>query len=162
MKMHIACLAVVLLVIPIFGLTCPQDCLEGQPNPAVTAIDFTLVSQESDSSGTVRITGTAENLGSGTFNSSAGQQSLQIWAGPSLTSLTLLASQDFEDLAPGEQVMVTFDVDWNTSMEFPPIYRVILSYDPDIYIDGNDQNDDCATSDNALQRDGSEINDLFT
>ncbi|MCB9853447.1 MAG: hypothetical protein H6819_10160 [Phycisphaerales bacterium] len=162
MNRHIASISVVLLLLPISGLTCPEDCLEGQPNPAVISIDFNLVSRDTDSTGTVEIVGTVENLGSGTFDSAAGQQAVQIWAGPSLTSLNMLASQPFEDLAPGAQVSVSYELEWNTSNEFPPIYRVILSYDPDIYIDGNDDNDDCATSDNALQRDGSEINDLFT
>lgn len=162
MNRHIALTAIVLCLLPISGLTCPEECLEGQPNPAVISIDFNLVSQDSDSTGTVEIVGAVENLGSGTFDSSAGQQAVQIWAGQSLTSLSMLASQSFEDLAPGAQVTVSHEVQWNTSNEFPPIYRVILSYDPDIYIDGNDNNDDCATSDNALQRDGSEINNLFT
>ena len=77
-------------------------------------------------------------------------------------NFTVVATQDFEDLAPGETVTVSFTkVGWSTVNEFPPDYRVFIVYAPDIFMDGNDNNDDCATSDNTLERSGSEINDLF-
>ncbi len=161
MKAKVFCFALMGCLIPLTGLTCPEDCLEGQPNLTVLRIDFELVEQTSESTGTVRITGVAENTGSGVFDSSAGQQSLQLYSGQSLNSLTLLETQEFVDVMPGEQIMVTHTMSWSTTDEFPPLFQAVLSYDPDIYIDGNDDNDDCATSDNAVQRDGSEINDLF-
>lgn len=135
------------------GLTCPSNCEPTDPNPAVDRIDFEVVTTDPD---TVRITGVVENKGGGLFDSSAGQQSVQLYEGT-----TLLATQEFEDLAAGATVSVTHEMSWNTNNEFPPTFRVLIAYDPDISIDGNDNNDDCATSDNVLERDGSEINDLF-
>lgn len=149
------------ILFPLAGLTCPEDCLVGQPNPAVVSLDFELIDQTSETTGTIMITGVVENLGTGSFDSSPGQQSVQLYMGQSLTSLTLLETEEFEDLVPGGQVTVVHTMEWNTSDEFPPLFQVILSYDPDIYIDGNEDNDDCANSDNALQRDGSDINALF-
>ncbi len=156
MKVKLVALTLTASLIPTTGLTCPADCEEGQPNPAADRIDYELLEMTSSTTGTVLITGVVENKGSGDFDSNPGQQSVLLYEGT-----TLLAQTDFEDLAPGETVSVSAEVDWSTSNEFPPTYRVVISYDPDIFIDGNEANDDCATSDNALSRDGAEINDLF-
>lgn len=156
MKARLMLPVLTLAVCVLSGGTCPENCQPGQPNPAVDRIDFTLVSTSTSTTGTVRIEGVVENKGDTTFDSGAGQQSVQLYQGT-----TLLAQQDFEDLAAGATVTVAHDLSWNTSTEFPPTFRVIIVYDPDIFIDGNDNNDDCATSDNALERSGSEINDLF-
>lgn len=157
-KLVLPILALSICVLP--GLTCPSDCGETEPNPAVDRIDFTLVSG-GGTMGDVRIDGVVENKGGGTFDSSAGKQSVQLLEGSGI-NFTVVATQDFEDLAPGETVTVSFTkVGWSTVNEFPPDYRVFIVYDPDISMDGNDNNDDCATSDNTLERSGSEINDLF-
>ncbi len=156
MKARLILPVLTLSICVLSGTTCPEDCQPGQPNPAVDRIDFTLVSTTSSTAGTVRIEGVVENKGDTTFDSSAGQQSVQLYQGT-----TLLAQQEFEDLAAGATVTVAHELSWSTSTEFPPTFRVIIAYDPDIFIDGNDNNDDCANSDNALERSGSEINDLF-
>ncbi len=135
------------------GLTCPDNCETTDPNPAVDRIDFEVLESFPPM---IRITGVVENKGGGTFDSSAGQQSVQLYQ-----DTTLLETQEFEDLAAGATVSVTHVISWNTSNEFPPTFRVIIVYDPDISIDGNDNNDDCATSDNVMEKTGSEINDLF-
>ena len=158
MKARLMLPALALSICVFSGATCPEDCETTQPNPAVDRIDFTLLSTTSATTGTVRIEGVVENKGGGAFDSSAGQQSVQLYRG---SETQPLAQQDFEDLAAGATVTVTHDLEWNTSTEFPPVFRVIIAYDPDIFIDGNDNNDDCATVDNILQRDGSDINDLF-
>ncbi len=153
-KFVLPLLALSICVLP--GLTCPSDCGPTDPNPAVDRIDFTLVSG-GGTMGDVRIDGVVENKGGGAFDSSAGQQRVQLFEGT-----TLVATQEFVRLDPGETVTVSFvRIDFDTTNEFPPDYRVVITYDPDISTDGNDNNDDCATSDNALERSGSEINDLF-
>jgi hypothetical protein len=135
------------------GLTCPDNCETTDPNPAVDRIDITVLTTDP---ATIRVVGVVENKGGGTFDSSTGQQSVQLWEGT-----TLLATQEFEDLAAGATVSVTHDMSWSTSTEFPPTLRVLIAYDPDIYIDGNDNNDDCSTSDNVMEKTGSEINAEF-
>ncbi|MFQ5501303.1 MAG: hypothetical protein ACE5EQ_03260 [Phycisphaerae bacterium] len=143
-------------VFALSGLTCPSDCSESNPNPAVDRIDFTLVSTTSATQGMVKIDGVVENKGGGMFDSNPGQQSVQLFEGT-----TMVAEQIFEDLAPSAMVTVSFTKNWDTTNEFPPTYRAIIVYDPDIFIDGNEGNDDCATSDNVLERSGTDINALF-
>ena len=138
------------------GTSCPDPCGETEPNPAVDRIDFNLVSTTSSTAGTVQILGVVENKGGGTFDSGPGQQSVQLYEGD-----TLVAQQSFEDLAPGAQAAVSYTRSWSTATEFPPNYRVLIAYDPDIYIDGNPNNDDCNTVDNTMTRSGSEINSVF-
>ena len=137
------------------GLTCPEDCETTDPNPAVDRIDITVLTADP---ARIRVTGVVENKGGGTFDSSAGQQSVQLYQG---LDTTPLATQTFEDLAPGATVSVTHEMDWSRSTEFPPTLRVVIAYDPDIFIDGNDNNDDCSTSDNVMEKTGSEINAEF-
>ena len=158
MRMKVPLLVVALSVFAMSGLTCPEDCEPGDPNLAVDRIDFTLVTQASPTTGTVRIDGVVENKGGSTFDSGAGQQSVQLYEG---TAITPVAQQNFEDLAVGATVTVSYTLDWTTSTEFPPTYRVYINLDPDIFIDGNPNNDDCPTVDNAMERPGSDINDLF-
>ena len=158
MKVKLSLLVITLSVFAMSGLTCPQDCVESDPNLAVVRIDFTLVSQDTATRGTVRIDGVIENKGGSTFDSGAGQQSVQLYEGANITPV---AQEDFEDLAVGGTVTVSYTLDWNTSSEFPPTYRLLIALDPDIFIDDNPNNDDCPTSDNAMQRDGNEINSLF-
>ncbi len=149
-------LVVVLLTLPASGLTCPEDCQTGDPNLSADRIDFKLVTLHTATTGTVQIDGVVENKGGSTFDSSAGQQLVQLWEG-----LTLVAEQDFEDLAVGATVIASFTREWDTSNEFPPTYRVVILLDPDIFIDANPSNDECPTVDNTLERSGSEINLLF-
>jgi len=131
------------------------------PDPAVEAIDMEIVSLTSRFEGQVRITGRMKNLG-GPFDSGAGQQSLQLYE---QYTGGLVAHVDFEDLDLGETLEVSYVRHWNASSpsegEFPPKYMVVISYDPDIYMDGNERNDDCNSDNNVLERSGWDINDLF-
>lgn len=59
-----------------------------------------------------------------------------------------------------------FEREWNASSpaegEFPPTYKLAISYDPDIYIDGTKSNDDVNGRNNRKSRAGTGINALFT
>ena len=158
MRMKVPLLVVALSVFAMSGLTCPEDCEPGDPNLAVDRIDFTLVTQASPTTGTVRIDGVVENKGGSTFDSGAGQQSVQLYEG---TAITPVAQQNFEDLAVGATVTVSYTLDWTTSTEFPPTYRVYINLDPDIFIDGNENNDECPVTDNAMEVTGAQINTEF-
>ena len=89
MRTRFLVLVVALLTLPASGLTCPEDCQTGDPNLSADRIDFTLVTQHTATTGTVQIDGVVENKGGSTFDSSAGQQLVQLWEG-----LTLVAEQD--------------------------------------------------------------------
>ncbi len=164
MKRRITLVAVAGLAAMTMGMGCPLfDQLVEQldcPNPAATDITFSVVSRTGEFTGVVRVTGTVQNIGLQDFDSSAGQQSIRL-----LQDGIEVASGEFTDLSAGESTSISFTRAWDASSpaegEFPPTYRVTISYDPDITLDGNPNNDDCRTSDNTREESGSQINALF-
>lgn len=149
------------------ALTCEsyRNCPESRcPDPKVESIQFEIVSRSGDFGGDVRITGTVRNAGS-FFDSNPKQQIVQLLEESPGARPLIVARRTFVDLAEGESVTLWFQRGWDASSpgegEFPPSYRVLISYDPDIFIDGNPANDDCHAENNELSRSGSEINDMF-
>jgi len=76
----------------------------------------------------------------------------------------LVATRVFQNLTPGQEVKVSYTRAWGKSSpaegEFPPKYILIISFDPDIYIDGNDNNDDANTGNNRMEKSSREINGM--
>lgn len=127
------------------------------PDPRADSIDFELVAVESDTTGVVRVTGVVINNGQSAFESGEGQQDVFLYEGEQL-----VATQPFVNLDVDETVEVVYERDWNVSSEFKPSdYRLVISYDPDIRLDGNPDNDDCATDNNELTRGTGDIDALF-
>ena len=62
-------------------------------------------------------------------------------------------------------MQLSWERDWNSSSpsegEFPNSYRLLILYDPDIYMDANKDNDDCNQNNNKKERSGTEINDML-
>ena len=129
-------------------------------DPAASKIDFAIVQRTTQFRGRVRVTATVKNVGRGDFISSRGQQTALLYS-----DRTLVARRDFLNLAVGQSFTFSYDRLWDSSSpaegEFPPEYRLVVTYDPDIYIDGNSQNDDCSNANNNRVRSGTGINDLF-
>ena len=138
---------------PPIVLRCPVD-------PAVVSLDFRIASRTSTYRGTVVITGVVRNLGSQAYITGAGQQAVYLYE-----DRRLVATRPFANLASGAAVSIAYARSWDASSpaegEFPPTYKAVIGYDPDIYIDGNPQNDDCSQLNNQLSRSGSAINALF-
>lgn len=128
------------------------------PDPAAHRIDFRLLSKTSPFAGRVMITGVVKNLG-GPYETRPNQQQMLLYE-----DNRMVASAPFSNLASGQEVSVSFQRNWNRSSpaegEFPPTYKLIISYDPDITLDGNKQNDDCGNN-NTKTRSGVDINRLF-
>ncbi len=95
----------------------------------------------------IRIRGEATNISSQDFRSRLGPQSLLLYEVQGRTR-TLVASKDFTAVQAGFGVDVSYERLWILSTEFPPSYEVRLSYDPDIFIDANEENDDCDLTNN--------------
>jgi hypothetical protein len=148
---------------PTFRL--PSPPLVQSIDPAATAIDFALVSRSSPFAGRVRVTGTVKNLGNAAYLSGANQQLAELFEIPAGGRPRLVASVPFQNLAPGAQVTVSFERDWNIASpaegEFPPTYKVMVVYDPDIRLDGNPKNDDWNNANNVFERNGSAVRALF-
>ncbi|AXT52789.1 hypothetical protein D1818_18880 [Aquimarina sp. BL5] len=131
-----------------------------------TSITFTIV-KDDNFTGTATITGTITNNGDANFNSNSGQQAIRLYQRNLGTPAPgeLVDTVSFTNLDAGETLIVNCSRPWNSSSpaegEFPPDYRIVIDYDPDIFIDGNDQNNDSDLTNNDLTVSGSGINDLF-
>ena len=129
-------------------------------DPAAERIEFTIVRRDTQFRGQVRITGVIKNRGLADYESQPNQQAMYLYENG-----TLVKTQAFQNLASGASAQISYERTWNASSpaegEFPPTYRLLISYDPDIRIDDNPKNDDCVTSNNQLERSGTGINDLF-
>ncbi|RKR15408.1 hypothetical protein CLV91_1494 [Maribacter vaceletii] len=118
--------------------------------------------------GTATITGTIKNIGDH-FSSGRGQQIAYLYErslGTPTTQLgNIVASKSFSELASNGTLEVSFTRPWNSSSpaegEFAPEYILVLSYDPDLFIDGNKSNDDTNHDNNEILESGIEINNLF-
>jgi hypothetical protein len=69
-----------------------------------------------------------------------------------------VAGSAFQNLTPGQTVTLVHHRNWNGSSpaegEFPSTYRLMVGYDPDIFINGNPKNDDCVNTNNRKERSG--------
>ncbi len=132
------------------------------PDLAVERIEFSLLNRTGPTTGRVRITGHIRNIGTD-YLSSPGQQQLQLWELVPGARERLVARRDFQNLPAQGRLSVSYDRTWNaaTMREFPPDYRVVISLDPDIFIDGNPDNDDSNLRNNTHTESGRRINDLF-
>ncbi|AZZ37415.1 hypothetical protein CIK05_11625 [Bdellovibrio sp. qaytius] len=129
-------------------------------DPAAARIDFEVLSRTTQWRGRVRVTATVKNVGRQDYVSRAGQQTALLYS-----DRTLVARRDFINLAVGQAFTFSYDRDWDSSSpaegEFPPNYRLIVTYDPDIYLDSNPRNDDCSNANNDRSRSGADINGLL-
>ena len=77
----------------------------------------------------------------------------------------LVKVKKFRRIDAGQSIRVSHARTWNAAAarrkKRVPVYRAIIVYDPDIYIDSNPRNDDCVSGDNRLSRNGRAINRLF-
>ena len=142
------------------------DDKEEEPTPvlnidlAAHALDFEIEKTQ-EFTGIVTITGTVKNIGDD-FRSAEGQQAVQLLEKPAGTGKSImLDSKEFVDLDAGETIEVSFQREWYAGMEFPPSFIVRVIYDPDIYLDGNEQNDDSNNGNNTIERSGQEISEMF-
>ena len=143
-----------LLLAALLGVALPAAAQSVDP-PAVS-LSARIVRRHTAYSGVVRITGTVRNVGSDAFRSGPGQQTI-------LLSVydRVLVRRDFTDLAAGESIQVSVEVEWTTSLEFPPEYVLRIAYDPDLYADGRASNDDQNREDDSKRLSGYDVHDLF-
>jgi len=159
----------ILILITFILLSCDNedDSSTTEPNIDLKADSITFsVEPITQFTGDVTITGTITNIGDD-FSSGVGQQNIRLYqkqlgaAEPG----DLVASVSFQSLEAGESIQVSYTRFWNRSSpaegEFPPDYILLIDYDPDLLIDGNDNNDDSNTENDTLIKSGSAINDLF-
>lgn len=131
-------------------------------DPAAHAIQFSLVRRIASDRGLVRITGVVKNIGNKAFSSGPNQAKAYLYELPQGAPERMVAQREILNLPVGGVINLVFEREWSTSAmaEFPPSYRLMISLDPDIYMDSNENNDDCHQENNQKERSGMEINDL--
>ena len=146
----------------VFFIGCDSE--EDRPNVdlAVTDITFSITGIDQnaqDFEGTATITAVVTNIGSDPYVSNSNQQGVLLYEQTSgLATGTIVADQEFGNLGVGESIYVSYSRTWNQSTEFPPDYKAVITFDPDLYLDGNLSNDDDVSSNNERTESSEELN----
>ena len=143
------------------GITAPVALSRSDIELVAESINFSVVRVIDQYSARVKIEGVVHNIGRVKFTSRPGQQTVLLYERNG-GEARLVASQSFQNVAVNATVKVSFIRNWDKSSpaegEFPPNYILVIGFDPDIYIDGNDNNDDYNTTNNKLTKSSAEIN----
>lgn len=137
------------------------------PDPAAYDIRFQIVQRRDKFNGRVRITGIIKNIGRKVFKPIHNQAKAYLYEMPpgASTGGNILAQKVIGDLTAGETLSLNCERNWTSNStsggEFPPIYRLQILYDPDVYKNTTMGNDDCSQKNNTKVGNGSEINDMF-
>ena len=138
------------------------------PDPAVVRFEFSITKNKlRPTRGTAHITAVVKNIGDTPYNTGPAQQNIQIFELPLGRASSGPAKKvcTFGNLTVGQEVRCQYDRPWDSSSpaegEFPPNYKAMIVYDPDITLDGNPKNDDKNAKNNSLEASGSPINARF-
>ena len=155
------------IVLVTFLITSCENDDDATPTPIIDLeaerISFSLETL-TEFTGNATITGTVTNIGDN-FSSGTGQQAILLYEKPlgasSLLPEHLVATLEFVNLGANESLNVSYTRFWSRSEEFPPDYVLVISYDPDLFLDGNESNDDTNHDNNSVTESGFAIHDLF-
>ncbi|RAV28836.1 hypothetical protein [Sinomicrobium soli] len=145
-----------------FLYSCQDDDTNTDPqiDLAVTSFDFEI-EKTSEFEGNIHFTAVIKNVADD-FRSGEGQQSVYLTEKPAAGKSITLISKKFKDLDAGETVELQFTHQgWRVSKEFPPSFKVQISFDPDLYIDDNPLNNDSNSNNNFKEITGQQINTRF-
>ena len=130
---------------------------------SASTINFSVVTCKDKFHAVVQIEGVVKNTGGLNYSTGANQQVALLYEN-SGSRPRLVATKVFQNLSPGQEVRVSYTRPWYKASpaegEFPPTYILVISYDPDIYIDGNDNNDDSNSANNRMEKSGRDINTM--
>ncbi|MAE93526.1 MAG: hypothetical protein CL910_02590 [Deltaproteobacteria bacterium] len=127
----------------------------GCVDPTAQSISISGVRDNGDGTYDFSLRGTVVNRGSSQWVSGDNQQIANLSQGG-----TTKAVARFPRLDAGARVNTAFAriQRWLPSQEFQQGFELRISYDPDIFIDGNDRNDDCQMGNNVTAISVAEIN----
>ena len=121
------------------------------PNPGIADLSAQLVRKTGNGKGRIKLIATVNNNSSSAFESKPGQQSVFFSILFKSGLAKSLISKDFQNLAPGQQIQLTHEMDWSNfhdDIDWPTAFKAAILYDPDIRADGNPKNDDCNVNNN--------------
>lgn len=130
------------------------------PDLAAVDIRFQKISGGAHS-GNVRITGVIKNVGKQNFVSNPRQMYVLLYEVSLTGRARVLARRSVGNIPAGRTFSLSFVKNWYAGNEFPPNYKLCISYDPDIKLDSNPKNDDCNSANNCKTRPGTDIHKLF-
>jgi hypothetical protein len=139
---------------------------------AAYEIRFEIVQRYSQYNGRVRITGVVKNIGAGAFSAGPNQAKAylyQMFFGVICAQATnddIIAQRSIDNLAVGATIELSWESDWHSTSqvegEFPPRYCLLIRFDPDVYNDANEYNNDGNPNNNKIDRSGADINAMFS
>lgn len=146
------------------GVIISDPASKVRPQPAIDlkamSITFTLIRRIDDNKAIIKVIGTIKNVGTQKFISNEKQQGVNLSevqsstfpnaVGPTKVKVDRL----FSTIPAGGIFQISYEMEWNKSNEFPPIFVLNITYDPDITADGNTSNDDAVYANNKLEVDG--------
>ncbi len=128
-----------------------------QVNPGVASVTLTKGSRR----GQVSVSYEIVNQGRSAWSSGPRQQGVNLLAHNGNTGRTWRNHQAMPGSAAAGGTMLSFSSPWINNafddFEFGGHVDVSISYDPDIYIDGNNCNDDSTTANNQVRIENAEI-----
>ena len=133
------------------GLSLPQTPTPGI-DPAITEVSIKELSRTPRTRGSgfqnPEITVSIKNIGTRNFTSSPRQQGVLVYKdGRTIQNFT------FTNLAVGQTLKFTFRPGRIYGGEFPSKFEFMITYDPDIFIDSNPNNDDANMNNNQRSLD---------
>lgn len=144
------------------GVKIPADLLKKDVDLAAYQINVSVISASSDTKAKLKIEGVVKNVGRLAYSSAAGQQVALLYEEVPGSAPRLMATRNFQNLAVNASTSLSFTKEWDKKAyaEFPPNYYLIVTFDPDLYIDGNNNNDDAVAANNKITKPGSDINSM--
>jgi hypothetical protein len=142
------------------GITVPATLLKKDIDLAAFEIKVSVISAATDNSAKLKIEGIVKNVGRLNYSSASGQQLALLYEEIPGTAPRLVATRSFQNLAVNATTRLSISKKWDKTAyaEFPPNYILVVTFDPDLYIDGNVNNDDAVSANNRLTKAGAEIN----
>lgn len=133
------------------------EAIKGASGVDLSAYDLkaVLISTSDKIHGKVKLIGTIKNISRNKYISASGQQEVVIMAGDKV-----VARKVFQNLNAGSIVQITYEMKWDRTDELNPDYWVQISFDPDLYTDGNTKNDDKVSSNNKKKLPAVQINGI--
>lgn len=123
----------------------------GSIDPAVTDISFRYLKPTTGDK--IQVVVTVKNLGLMNYESGSNQQNVQLWEEYSGSNRKMVKLFPFQNLNASASFSFSYERPvFKPSDEFPPHYKAMIVYEPDILSDNNTKNDDSNAANNSLTK----------
>jgi len=141
-------------------VTIPANLLKKDIDLSAHEIRVSLLRVYDANNAKIKIEGIVKNVGRLAYTSGTGQQVALLYEEMPGSGMRLVATRNFRNLGVNATTSLAFTKIWNktANAEFPPNYVLVITFDPDLYTDGNTNNDDAVSTNNRITKAGSEIN----